>query len=157
MANGRDFLLGLLAGAGIMYLLDPIGGARRRSLARDKMTHYGRELGARAGAEARHAANHARGAIAEARARLTPDDADDRIVHERVRAELGHHVSNPHAVSVDVRDGAVTLSGPVLAGEAEALTAAVRTVRGVRLVQDRLDMHDAPRNEPALQAHRGDG
>jgi hypothetical protein len=50
-----------------------------------------------------------------------------------------------------VRDGHVTLNGPVLAGEVASLVTAVESVDGVRDVENLLDVHDAPENIAALQ------
>lgn len=44
MNNQGQLLMGMVLGAGIMYLLDPDRGKRRRSLVRDQMVHAGHEL-----------------------------------------------------------------------------------------------------------------
>jgi osmotically-inducible protein OsmY len=138
-----SFLAGAAIGAGLMFLLDPDRGNRRRALARDQVTSAGRRAGDELGAKARHLGNRARGLVASARARFQADQPDDDVVRERVRAELGRVVSQAGPVVVEVEHGVVTLSGPIAAAEREELIGAVRQVRGVRDVEDRLDTQTA--------------
>jgi osmotically-inducible protein OsmY len=142
-------LLGL--GAGVMFLFDPKAGNRRRALLRDKLRRYSRQAGERAGAWSEMAADHAQGLVAETRARLRHDEIEDRILLERVRAELGRVLSHVSAIHVDARDGIVTLRGDILEHEAENALAAARSTRGVRSVEDALERHAQPGNIPSLQ------
>jgi hypothetical protein len=67
---GRDAALlaaGLGMGAFIMYMLDPVQGRRRRSLARDQVTSFVSDAEKRLEKKARHYANRARGVVAEAK------------------------------------------------------------------------------------------
>src|SRR5207253_11108980 len=68
-------------GAGIMYVLDPRHGRRRRALARDKVVSALSRADDAVGATARDMANRARGIVAETRAavrgRKGPDDRGD--------------------------------------------------------------------------------
>ncbi len=98
--------------------------------------------------------NRSRGLAAAARSRLSPDDADDWVIEQRVRAALGRVVSHPSAVAVNASEGRVTLSGPVLADEVEGLLACARKVRGVEEVQNRLAVHESGEHVPALQGGR---
>jgi len=141
-------------GAAVMYLLDPDRGRRRRALARDQARRLVRESTERLGARARDAANRARGVVAEAQGlfRAAPDD--DRVLEARVRAEIGRFVSHPAAIDACVEGGLLTLTGPVLANEIEALLAGLRRVRGIRDVTNRLEPHDEPGNVPGLQGAR---
>ncbi|HLY36931.1 MAG TPA: SRPBCC family protein [Candidatus Binatia bacterium] len=61
------FLLGAGFGAGIMYVLDPLCGRRRRALAREKVVSAVSRADHVIGATARNMANRARGVLAEAR------------------------------------------------------------------------------------------
>jgi hypothetical protein len=61
-------------GALIMYMLDPEQGRRRRSLARDQVTHFINTAERRMEAKARHWSNRARGVVAETKSRLAPGD-----------------------------------------------------------------------------------
>jgi uncharacterized membrane protein len=69
----------------------------------------------------------------------------------RVRSRLGHVVSHPHAVHVQVDRAQVTLSGPILAPESDALIRAVAAVPGVEAVVNDLELYDDPTGVPALQ------
>ncbi|HET7240398.1 MAG TPA: YtxH domain-containing protein [Gemmatimonadales bacterium] len=138
-----SFLAGAAIGAGLMFLLDPDRGPRRRALARDQILSAGRHAGEEFGAKSRHLRNRARGLVAGARSRMRPDLEDDDVIAERVRSELGRVVSRPSAVVVAVEDGVVTLSGQVPALEREDLIAVIRWVRGVRDLEDKLDTRES--------------
>jgi osmotically-inducible protein OsmY len=142
-------------GAGLMFLFDPQAGHRRRKLMRDKTRRFGRQAGERANAWGKLASDHAQGFVAETSARLSQEEVEDRTLVERVRSELGRVMSHVHAVSVDSRDGRLTLRGDVLEHEAEAALAAARSTRGVRSVEDALVRHAEPGRVPSLQG--GDG
>jgi hypothetical protein len=154
MARGNDFVLGVMLGAGLMYFLDPDRGRRRRALLRDRAVHFGHELedlGETLAGQARHLRNQAAGTIAEARARLEREELDDETLTARVRAELGRLVSNPGSIGVAADHGRVTLTGPVLAREADLLVDGVEAVRGVADVIDRLQVHEHPGDVPGRQ------
>lgn len=155
MNNLEAFLLGAAAGAGAMYLLDPDQGRRRRALARDQLSHGRHTLEDTMSERARDAANRARGAVAETRARFRGEDVDDSVLEARIRSELGHHVHNAGALHVYVREGRVTLSGPVLAGEVQEVVRAVRRLPGVGHVENALEVHAAPGGVPGLQGPEG--
>ena len=55
---------------------------------------------------------------------------------------------------MDVSEGCVCLSGPVFAEEAGPLVHAVRTARGVRHVENDLELHESPGNIPSMQGIR---
>ena len=139
-------------GAIAMYLLDPDNGRRRRAIARDKAMSLVQHAGEVVTAAGRDIANPGRGVQASAMQRLRGDEtADDLQLIERVRARIGRVVSHPHAIQVGARDGRIVLSGPVLAHEVGALVGAASAVRGVRGVDEYLDVHDAPGSVPSLQ------
>lgn len=153
--QGRSDLMSLMAAAGAgaaaMYLLDPDRGRRRRALIRDKAVHAAHVASDAAGTTRRDVANHARGLAAVTRRRFTADERDDSIIVERVRAGLGRVVSHPGSIAVTANQGLVTLSGPVLADEAEKVLSEVRGVRGVEDVVDQLTRHEDGSNVPGLQ------
>lgn len=138
-------------GAALMYLLDPEGGRRRRSLIRDQVVHAARRAEDAAGATSRDLGNRARGVVAELRDRLVSRDVSDTVLSERVQARIGAVVGHAGAIRAAVDDGCVTLSGPVLADDAERLVRRVRAVRGVRDVENCLEVHAEPGNVPGLQ------
>jgi len=59
-------LTGVTVGAGLMYLLDPERGRRRRALLRDKCVSLSSQTGDALGRTARHLGNRAQGVAAEA-------------------------------------------------------------------------------------------
>ena len=147
-------LMGIGIGAGLMYFLDPAGGGRRRALVRDKVIHAGHVAGEAADATRRDLANRASGVAARVRGTLHDEPVDDRVLEERVRAQLGRVVSHPHAIDVGAEAGVVTLRGQILMREVAPLCRAVSRVAGVSDVVDQLDAHETADNIPALQGER---
>jgi uncharacterized membrane protein len=146
-----DLLSGVLVGAGLMYLLDPDKGRRRRALLRDQFRGSMRDLNQGFDASVRDLRHRSYGVLAETRSRFTRDDADAPVLEARVRSRLGRVVSHPGAVHVMSADGVVTLSGQVLASELDGLLAAVRSVPGVGGVENHLEVHTRAGNIPSLQ------
>ena len=64
---GLVLLGGVALGAGLMYLLDPDGGRRRRALVRDQAVHLGHETQDMVEGKAKDLSNRAQGVVAEAR------------------------------------------------------------------------------------------
>jgi hypothetical protein len=143
--------VGVMIGAGLMFLFDPKGGNRRRALLRDKAKHYGRVASRQVRKHAHYGLGRAKGMIAEARASLKHEEIDDQQLRERVRSAMGRAVSHPHSIQVDVRDCVVSLSGPILAHEVDDLMHCIWDVRGVADVIDNLDVHEHPGTIPGLQ------
>lgn len=151
MMHLKSLMQGLGLGAGLMYLYDPDRGNRRRALIRDQFNHLINCTANYFETATRDLSNRVSGLQAEVGSLLTHDDADDHIVVERVRSKLGRHVSHPHAVRVESHDGHIVLSGPILAHEVDHLLSALKQVRGVRGVENRLEVHTSADNVPALQ------
>jgi hypothetical protein len=154
MERRGSVLTGLGVGAGLMYLLDPTGGRRRRAVVRDRLTHGIRSASHAAGTTSRDVAHRATGLAARLRARARDEVVDDDILVERVRSRVGHVVAHPHAIEIKVRDGAVTLRGGILERELPRLVRAVGRVRGVRDVVNHLQLHTEADDAPALQGER---
>src|SRR5437773_2679440 len=144
-------MLGAAIGAGIMYLVDPDGGRRRRALLRDQLVSAGHKTTDAVGATSRDVTNRARGVVAELRGRLRREHVGDDVLRERVRARIGSVVGHAGAIETHVSDGRVTLRGPVLREEVERLLRRVRGVRGVEEVLSELEVHESPGTVPALQ------
>ena len=144
------------AGALTMYMMDPDRGNRRRALMTDKFHSLASRTEDAIDVASRDLGNRVQGLRAKAHRLLSRDThaADDRVLRERVRQRLGRVVSHPHAIAVSAQQGRVTLSGPVLAHEKQALLEAVRNVPGVREVEDQLQEHERPDGISSLQ---GDG
>ncbi|MGH7519229.1 MAG: SRPBCC family protein [Gemmatimonadales bacterium] len=151
MKAPRTLVAGLLLGAGLMYLLDPDRGTRRRHIVRDRLGRARRRVGEELGAAARDVKNRSSGAVAGLRFRFGGDTAADAVIEERVRARLGRLVSHPSAVEVAVIQGEATLGGAVLEDELEDLLGGVARVRGVRRVWNQIDAHADPHGVPQLQ------
>lgn len=144
---------GLGIGAGLMYLFDPERGRRRRATARARTAHLLGAGGAALGRASRDLAHRSRGLAAEAGARLhwKHEPVDDRVLEDRVRSKMGRFVSHPHAIEVLAEDGEVTLAGEILDSEVSGLLQAVRSVRGVRKVDDQLRVHESAEHVSSLQ------
>lgn len=154
LGSRRTWLGGAAVGAGLMYLLDPDRGRRRRAHVRDLAVHLQKRADRAVGVVSRDMGQRVRGKVAAARSRFSRDAAGDDVVAARVRSKLGRVVSHPSAIDVEVDRGRVVLSGPVLADEASALISAVKSVRGVRSVEDCLELHETPGRVPDLQGGR---
>ncbi len=136
--------IGAAAGAGLMYLLDPGVGRRRRAALRQRTGKAGRRAAERAERRGTDLANRASGTAHGARRwfrRATPDD--DKL-EARVRSRLGHVVDRPGAITVHAHAGVITLEGDAPRAEVRRLLAEVRRVAGVTRVENRLDFRDNP-------------
>jgi hypothetical protein len=153
--NPLTLLGGVGLGAGLMYLLDPDGGRRRRALARDKAVHGLKVSGKALRRTSIDVGNRTRGLVAGAASRLRKGSADDHKLEGRVRSKLGRHLSNPSALQVQCQDGLVILSGPVLASELDKVLAKVQKIKGVDEVESRLEIQESTGNVPSLQESNG--
>ena len=146
MNRSETLLLGIAIGAGLAYLLDPDRGTRRRAIVRDKLVHAGHELENTVTSNARHARNRARGLAHEARSALGERDVDDRVLEERVRSHVGRGVSTTADIDVTAERGRVTLAGSVPADEVQEVVRSAKSVRGVRTVENRLEVQSRAGN-----------
>src|SRR4051812_44786773 len=110
MNRGIALVGGLGLGAGLVYLLDPQMGRRRRALLRDRLVRLGGEAGDAARVAARDLGHRAQGLLAQTRSLAGGEEVDDRTLEERVRSKLGRHVTHPGSIEATARDGRVTLS-----------------------------------------------
>jgi hypothetical protein len=141
----------LCLGAGLMYIFDPQQGRRRRAVTRDRAMRAGHDATDAVRKTSRYVSDHARGFVAETKARFTEGSISDEQLRERVRAQMGRGVSNPGAIDVYCESGVVVLSGPIHASEVDSLMAIVGSVRGVKDVENRLDVRQDAGNIPGLQ------
>ncbi|MFB3813109.1 MAG: SRPBCC family protein [Terriglobales bacterium] len=149
------FISGLALGGGLMYLLDPGRGNRRRALLRDKVVHASHVLRCAADKSMRDLGHRTQGVVAELRSAVTSGDASDDVLVQRVRARLGRACSHPNAIEVEAQDGRVVLRGPILAAEADLLLHETHKIRGIHEVEDRLERHKTPGDIPGLQGGAG--
>jgi BON domain-containing protein len=153
--NGQGKLLsGAVMGAGLMYLLDPERGARRRGLVRNQVAHATHRLGDGLDATAHDVRNRAKGTAAEVKARLHRGTVDDAVLDERVRSAIGRAASHPRAITTTLSQGRVTLEGHVLEDELDTVLHTVKRVRGVSEVINQLEVHRDPGGVPSLQGGR---
>jgi len=154
MNKTLTFGVGLGIGTGVMYLLDPDRGKRRRALLRDKCVSATRKTGEGIETTARDLSNRARGIATSIQSRFTSAETDDTVLSDRVRSKLGRIVSHPGAIEVAAENGHVTLSGPVLESEVDSLLTCVKRIQGVNEVANNLEVHKEAGNHPALQGGR---
>jgi hyperosmotically inducible periplasmic protein len=128
------------AGAAAMYYLDPVAGRRRRAMTRDQGVAAGREVEDFARAKSKRAADRVHGVKARTRAHLSDEPIDDLQLHERIRSKLGRLVDDASAVTVQVSDGHVVLSGHVNEEEVDSVADAVASMRGVQSVDNQLSI-----------------
>jgi gas vesicle protein len=149
--NQSKLLIGVGVGAAIAYMLDPNRGRRRRALVADQVRRASGKTRDAIDATMRDMTNRAVGIAAATRARLAHDDVDDATLIERVRATLGRVCSHSRAIDVEVDDGNVTLRGPRLRSELDTVLGGVAAVRGVRSVNNELELHVSAEGVPSLQ------
>lgn len=158
--NERLALIGGIGiGAGLMYVLDPEKGRRRRARMRDKVAHAINKTEDALDTTSRDMRNRARGIAAEARSLLKRDEVSDEVLVDRVRSKMGRVVSHPHSIHVTVNHGRVTLSGTILEREVNDLLKCVSSMRAVTAIENHLGVHERGGDVPGLQggiARRGE-
>ncbi|HSB27732.1 MAG TPA: hypothetical protein VLE19_07750, partial [Pyrinomonadaceae bacterium] len=82
---------------------------------------------------------------------LRREKVSDDVLEARIRSKLGRIVSHPHAIEVKAIEGLVILRGPILTAEVHPLLNAVAVIRGVRNIENHLELHETPDDVPALQ------
>lgn len=144
----------ILAAAGGAIATSAVTALRdnaRRTRAKNRVTSAASHTADLMGKAARDAKNRASGAAASAKSLMRKDHASDDKLVARVRSRLGRIVTHPHAIQVSAQDGHVVLSGPILRPEVGHLLHELRRVRGVRSIEDRLEVHQHGNNVPSLQ------
>lgn len=138
-------------GAGLMYLLDPISGKRRRAFTRDKMTHLAKEADTVVGRTIRDLSNRCQGLLTETKKLWTEEEVADDVLADRIRTILGRVISHPGSVDVAAERGWIILTGAILASDEKPLLHRVRAVRGVRGVQSNLEVYKSAVHISGLQ------
>lgn len=142
---------GIGLGAALMYLTDPERGRRRRALVRDQFVSLATQTGRAIGPTTRDMRNRAQGLAASAAHLFSKEDVPDVVLEQRVRAKLGRFSSHPRSIEVHANQGRVTLRGQILAHELDQTLAAIRSVSGVKNVNNQLEVHKEPGDVPGLQ------
>ncbi len=151
MTNARGLTYGIAIGAGLMFLFDPGAGARRRAIFRQKASRTVHEVEAATEMGMRDLEHRTEGLVARLSRRRTREVSDDVLV-ARIRAELGRVCSHPRAIQVRSKgNGRVELVGTILREEVQHVLDAIDRVSGVEVIEDALEIHDAPGHHPALQ------
>lgn len=154
MNKGLTFGAGLGLGTGLMFLLDPDRGRRRRAMLRDKCASSARRTGEVFEVTKRDLRNRAQSIASSIQSTFNPAPADDSVITDRVRSKMGRVVSHPGAIEVHTQNGTVVLAGPILAEEVSYLLATVNRISGVNEVVNDLEPHETANNHPALQGGR---
>jgi uncharacterized membrane protein len=142
----------VIAVGGLVHLLDlDRDGRRRRVLLRDKAVRVEHMASQFADKAVRDLRNRLRGILAESWATTAKTKPPDEKLVQRVRSRLGRAVSHPHALTVEACDGVVVLRGPILEHEVQRLIHTVRSVSGVRSIDNGLEPHKTSDSVPALQ------
>jgi hypothetical protein len=127
-----------MVGAGLVYLLDPKLGRRRRAILRDKGVHFSKIVGRGLKITGRDIGHRFQGVISKGLSVFKKRSVIDNVLLQRVRAELGRAMMNPSGIKVNAMNGEVTLSGHVLQHEYRPLVKRIQRIAGVRYVVDRL-------------------
>jgi hypothetical protein len=151
MKSLLNSICGFGAGVGLTYFFDPDLGKRRRALVRDQLVSGCCKATNAVDVMRRDAVNRLYGTGAEVASLFTGADASDEVITQRIRSKLGRWVSHPAAIDVRAHDGRIRLAGPILADEVEDCVAHVRSIRGVRHVDNDLEVYSEPGNLSALQ------
>jgi uncharacterized membrane protein len=151
MRKRHVLMTGTALGAGLMYLLDPISGKRRRAYTRDKTTHLAREADMIVGRTMRDLRNRYDGLVAETQSLWTGEEVTDDVLADRVRTALGRVISHPGSVEVAAEHGWITLSGAILATDEKPLLHRVLAVPGVQGTQNKLEVYKSAAHISALQ------
>jgi hypothetical protein len=150
--SAMNSLIGAAAGAGIMYVLDPVSGTRRRALARDKIGYARCQVTDAIGTILRDAQNRVRGLVAALVSELRPGKVPDHVLGDRIRSRLGTLVRYPRLVHVRCENGNVFLSGVVASDEVARAVHRIRRMQGVDRVENRLELRADPAELPGAQS-----
>jgi hypothetical protein len=142
---------GVGMGAGLMYLLDPQGGRRRRALVKDKAVSAYSSGSDVLRKTSKDLGNRSKGLAAGVRSKLRKVDADDLVLRDRVRSKMGRWVSKPGAIDVTVEDSVVILRGEVPASEVDHLLKKLRKLKGVEDLRNELDLRESGDDGSSLQ------
>jgi uncharacterized membrane protein len=151
--KGQKFgLMGILGlGAGLMYLFDPLVGRRRRALVRDKLTRFRHKASDAIDMTRRDMNNRITGLKARARNLVAAGEPSNEALVQQVHSKIRAWVSHPRSIDINIHDGQVSLSGPILANEVDRLLNGIHAIRGVRAVENRLEVYESVASIPGLQ------
>jgi len=143
--KGVALVGGVGVGAALMYFLDPDRGKRRRRMVSDKAVSATNKVTETATRMNHDLRNRAYGLFCEARGLFKSEDVTDDVLMDRVRAKLGRVSHNLGALNLGVQDGVVSLKGACNSNELKRVLRAVGLVRGVKAVDNQLDVQGEDR------------
>lgn len=130
---------GVLLGGGLMYLLDPRTGNRRRAIAKDQVKSFVRRSTRQSLRTLRHLTNKMTGMLAEATNTIRSEGrSSDKKILDRVRSTLGRTIEHPHAVDIAVHEGRVILRGQLRPHEVGQVMSAVKKTPGVTSIDNQI-------------------
>jgi len=131
---------GAALGAAVMYFFDPRRGRARRAELQQKAASVVQKAGHKLTKKGEDLLNRAKGLVAEADAAFEhrEDTANDDIVAERVRSNLGHITPQANAIQTEVVSGVVELRGTLSPDKKRIVIDEVLSVPGVKGVRDLL-------------------
>jgi hypothetical protein len=135
-------------GAGLMYFLDSDKGMSRRSQMRNRTVVRLRKFSATVDNKIRGLRKtlQATPLSRVVQMSLVPrKPVPDWVVAERIRLESWRTLAHPDSIQISVRDGRVTVWGPVLAGEPESLRRRLLKLPGVRQFELQLTTREGMR------------
>ena len=150
MKNPTILISAVGLGAGLMYFLDPNRGKRRRAMVKDRAVHLSKAARLKINRKGVDVRNRAQGVWFETEKLFEDDTVTNEQLEGRIRARLGRLSAHPHALETSVEDGKVTLSGAILADEVETVLKGVAAVRGVRELENNLEVHETAENVSSL-------
>ena len=137
-------VIGAATGMAAAYLADPDRGRARRTQLSDQLSARARDLGDDAAAQAKVAADRARGTVIEATKEVLPEDVPDdpKLLQDRIKSEAFGNRDDVTDVVIRVdAPGQVALKGTVPGPSSERdLLAAVSEVEGVIDVRSELSV-----------------
>jgi len=144
-------LAGVTLGAIAAYFLDPARGKRRRNLLRDQFVSKSKSLGDAAVGFSANIRNHLQGWAAQNRAWRNPTWQNDDTLNQHARSEFGRKIRHAKSIESFVKDGVITVAGPIFADEVPILLRSIRKIRGIRDIINHLEVHTEADSISGLQ------
>ncbi len=150
--HSAAFLVGAAIGSVLVYFFDPYRGNYRRAKFKDKSLKFKKSSVSLAERQLKNVRNQFRGfTYGLKNLFIDQGPVENSVLEARIRSKIGRKISHAHAVKVNVIDGNVTLSGPILRREVNQVLACARTVSGVKKLVNKLEPHERAGNIPELQ------